>query len=214
MKFVYGLVLVFSISGFAQDLEAKKKEVIKEQEAKIAKIKASAGKNELNPQQKFEISQAENHISFIKKWDPSMLPQCSDCMTGGFQGGYNGGHAGGYPGGIQGGYNGGFYAGGIAGGHAGGYPGGIAGGAMTGGIAGGHAGGYPGGIQGGYVGGAYPANSLWNCLLSPDEKEITCANGKKYKQTEDSDESDRSEVYKQQWIPNVLEIEKKKAKQE
>jgi hypothetical protein len=185
MKLVLGFVLLFSFSVFAQDAEAlKKSEALKQQileqhQARIAKIKAEAGKNELSPQQKFEISEIENMISILKKWEPTSMS-------------------------------------GVAGGYAQGTS--YAGGAMTGGMAGGFAGGYAGGAVGGYVGGGmnggYPINNLWNCQLSHDEKEITCANGKKYKLSADSDESDRSEVYKQQWIPNVLEIEKKKAKQE
>ncbi len=97
---------------------------------------------------------------------------------------------------------------------AGGIAGGMQGGYYAGGIAGGYAGGAVGGYVGGGMNGGYPTNNLWNCQLSHDEKEISCANGKKYKLALDGDESDRSDVYKQNWVPNFLEVEKKKTKQE
>jgi hypothetical protein len=181
MKVVFGVVLLFSFSVFAQDAEAlKKSETLKQQileqhQARIAKIKAEAGKNELSPQQKFEISEIENMISILKKWEPTSMS-------------------------------------GVAGGYAQGTS--YAGGSMNGGMAGGYAGGAVGGYVGGGMNGGYPTNNLWNCQLSHDEKEISCANGKKYKLSLDGDESDRSDVYKQKWVPNVLEVEKKKSKQE
>lgn len=128
MKFVFGLVLLISFSAFAQDADKLKQEAIKEQQAKIAKIKAEAGKNELSPQLKYETKMAENNVEYFKTLDVTKPS--------------------------------------------------------------------PGGIVGGYQ-----PNSLWNCSLSHDEKEIDCANGKKYKITVDGDESERSEHYKQQWGP-------------